>query len=121
MEKKLDKALDEASHKVGVALDQTQGSSADLEMDMRLAAEAVEYSSALFSLTFGLEDVNPEFKIDKKAEPVALARSSAELLKKAREIRRASVVDAYTNLRKAADFLKTAYLNQAEKTAKSTS
>lgn len=90
-------------------------------MNMRLAAEAVEFSSALFSLTFGLEDVNPEFKIDKKADPLALARSSAELLTKALELRQASAVDAYTNLRKAADFLKTAYLNQAKKTAKRTS
>ena len=87
-------------------------------MAMRLAAEAVEYSSALFSLTYGLEDVDPEVKVDKKADPLALVRSSAESMKKARELQRTSPIDAYANLRRAADYLKTAYLSQAKKTAK---
>ena len=115
LEEILAKALDEASYKVGLALDPNPTSSAELEMAIRLAAEAVEYSSALFSLTFGLEDVNPEVRIDRKVDPLALVRSSAELLKKVRELKRTSTVDAYTNLRKAADYLKTAYLSQGRK------
>lgn len=118
LEEKLAKALEEASYKVGLALDPNPTSSAELEMAMRLAAEAVEYSSALFSLTFGLEDVNPEVRIDKKADPSALVRSSADLLKKVCELQRTSAVGAYANLRKAADYLKTAYLSQAKKNAK---
>ena len=121
LEEKLAKTLDEAANKVGLALDPNPTSSAEFEMAMRLAAEAVEYCSALFSLTFGLEDVNPEVRIDRKADPLALVRSSAELLKKVRELQRTSSVDAYTNLRKAADYLKTAYLSQAKKTAKKVS
>jgi hypothetical protein len=115
LEEKLDKALDEASSKVRYALDATVKPSTELEMSIRFAAEAVEYSSALFSLTYGLEDVDPEVKVDKKTDPAILVRDSAEFLRKAREVRARSPVEAYTEIRKAADYLKTAYLSQAKK------
>jgi len=62
-EERLDKALDEAWSKVNNALDQTASLSGELEMSIRLAAEAVEYSSAMFSLTYGLEDLDPEVRV----------------------------------------------------------
>lgn len=118
LEKKFDKALEEATYKVGLASESSRRPADEFEMNIRLAAEAAEYSSALFSLTHSLGDVYPDFKIDKKAEPSLLISESAEALKKAGELRRSSKVEAYANLRKAADYLKTAYFNQVKKSRK---
>lgn len=92
----------------------------DMEMSIRLAAEAVEYSSALFSLTYGLEDLDPEIKVDKDKDPITLVKNSVEFLRRARELRQNSTAEAYTALRTAADYLKIAYLSQVKKSMKST-
>jgi len=117
-EEKLDKALDEAWSKLNQAVDQTVKRSADLEMSIRLAAEAVEYSSALFSLTYGLEDLDPEVRVRRNMDQLALVKDSVEALRSARELRRKSAAEAYTNLRIAADNLKTAYLDQVKESTK---
>jgi hypothetical protein len=117
-EDRLTKALDEAWSKVNKALEQSVEQSREWEMSIRLAAEAVEYSSALFSLTYGLEDLDPEVKIERKADPLVLLKESVEELKRAREMRQRSNTEAYSSLRAAADHLKIAYLNHVKKNAK---
>lgn len=117
-EDRLTKALDEAWSKVNRALEAPVSQTREWEMSVRLAAEAVEYSSAMFSLTHGLEDFDPPVKIEKKAEPQVLLRESGEELRRARELRRTSVREAYSSLRASADHLKIAYLNQVKKNAK---
>ena len=114
LEDRLNKALDEAWLKVNDALT-TAGDSPEYEMRIRLAAEAVEYSSALFNLANGLDDFDPAIKLEKKADPVALVKNAVEELRKARELKH-STKGAYTNLRSAADQLKLAYLGQTKKT-----
>ncbi len=116
-EEKLDKALDEAWSKVNDAFDQSTGRTEQQEMSIRLAAEAVEYSSALFSLTYGLEDLDPQVKVGKNQDLVVLVKDSLEALRRARELRGQSAPEAYASLRKAADYLKTAYLDQVKKTS----
>jgi hypothetical protein len=120
-EKRLNKALDEAWSKVNKALEPQSVQSGEWEMRIRLAAEAVEYSSALFSLTYGLEDFDPEVEVYRNIDPHALVKESVEELKRARELRQSSTTEAYSSLRAAADHLKIAYLDQVKKTAKKSS
>jgi hypothetical protein len=115
---KLVKALDEAWTKLNVALDQTASEPKIFELKVHLAAEAAEYSSFLFSLTYGLEDFDPEVKVNRKQEPLALVKDSVEPLKRARELREKSPTEAYSSLRTAAETLQVAYLNQVKKITK---
>ena len=118
LESKLEKALDEAWSKVSIALDKVTKPSASYAMEIWLAAEALEYSSLLFNLTYGLEDLKPVVKHRKHESAVVLIKDSIELLKRAREGRHKSAADAYVNLRTAADYLKTAHLDQVKKSTK---
>lgn len=115
LEEKLDKALDEAWTKVSRASELTSGGASELAATLHQAAEAVEFSSALFSLTYDLEDFDPEVRIKRNSEPTSLVKESLELLRKARELRKVSSREAYSNLRAAADYLKTAFLRQSKK------
>jgi hypothetical protein len=121
LEDKLDKAMEEAWSKLNIAVKSTAGESGESEMAIRLAAEAAEYSSALFSLRYGLEDLDPEVKIAKGRDSLGLVKDSVEALRRARELRPKSVTEAYSSLRTAADYLKTAYLDRVKKTAKKSS
>src|SRR5438034_9922843 len=87
-------------------------------MTLWLAAEAAEYSSALFSLAYGLEDLDPEVKITRGRDFLELVKDSMEALKRARELRPKSVAEAYTSLGTAAGYPKAAYFEQSKKTAK---
>ena len=118
MESKLEKALDDAWSKVNIALEKTSKSSADVGLGIWLAAEAMEYSSFLFNLAYGLEDAQPVVKIRKGEAALVLVKDSVKLLKQAREGRRKSATDAYVNLRTAADYLKEAHLDQVKKSTK---
>ena len=118
LEEKVDKALEEAWSKVNIAVDSIAGRPGESVMALWLAAEAAEYTSALFSLAYGLEDLDPEVKITRGRELLGLVKDSMEALKRARELRPKSVAEAYTSLRTAAGYLKAAYLDQSKKTAK---
>jgi len=118
LESKLESALDDAWSKVNIALDKTSKTSADVAIEIWFAAEALEYSSLLFNLTYGLEDVKPTVKLRKGEAALVLVKDSIELLKRARERRNRSAADAYVDLRTAADFLKSAHLEQVRKSTK---
>jgi len=118
LEEKVNKAFEEAWSKVNIAVDSIAGRPGGSVMALWLAAEAAEYTSALFSLAYGLEDLDPEVKITRGRELLGLVKDSMEALKRARELRPKSVAEAYTSLRTAAGYLKAAYLDQSKKTAK---
>ena len=118
LESKLEKALDDAWSKVNMALDKASKSSANFAMEIWFAAEALEYSSLLLNLTYGLEDLKPAVKPRRHEEALALIKDAMDLLKRAREGRQTSATDAYINLRTAADYLKTAHLDQVKKFTK---
>ena len=118
LESKLEKALDDAWSKVNLALEKASKPSTNLSMEIWFAAEALEYSSLLFNLTYGLDDLKPPVKPRKAETASALIKDSLELLRRAREERQKSTTDAYVNLRTAADYLKTAHLDQVKKLAK---
>jgi len=118
LEEKVNKAFEEAWSKVSIAVDSVAGRSGESVMALWLAAEAAEYTSALFSLAYGLEDLDPEVKVVRSRDPLGLVQDSIEALRKARDLRPKSVAEAYTSLRTAAGYLKAAYLDQSKKTAK---
>ena len=118
LESKLEEALDEAWSKVNIALDKASQSSASFAMEVWLAAEAVEYSCLLFNLAYGLEDLKPVVKPRKREAAIVLIKDSMDLLKRTREERHSSAADAYVNLRTAADYIKTAHLDQIKKSTK---
>ncbi len=118
LESKLEKALDDAWSKVNIALDKASKPSANFVMEIWFAAEALEYSSLLFNLTYGLEDLKPTVKPRKHEAALVLVKDSMDLLKLAREGRHKSATGAYVNLRAAADYLKTAHLDQVKKFTK---
>ena len=118
LESKLEKALGEAWSKVNDALEKASKPSANFAMEIWFAAEALEYSSLLFNLAYGLEDLKPVVKPRKHEATLVLVKDSIALLKRAREGRQESAADAYVNLRTAADYLKTAHLDQVKKFTK---
>ena len=118
LESKLENALDDAWSKVSIALDKASKPSADLAMEIWFAAEALEYSSLLFNLAYGLEDLAPAVKPRKHVAAIVLIKDSMNLLKLAREGLQKSATGAYVNLRIAADYLKTAHLDQVKKSTK---
>ena len=118
MQERLDKALDEAWSKLNAALEGASGSPEDSKRSVWLAAEAVEYASLVFNLTYGLDDLDPVVKIKRGEDPLVLLKDSYESLKTARELREKSATDAYVNLRTAADKLKAAYLKKADQIRK---
>ena len=115
LEEKVTKALEEAWQKTNEALEQTSKKSEKFEMGIWLAAEAVEYSSFLFSLTYGLEDMDPTPKKIRNEDPLTLLKESLVLLQEAREARERSSIQAYASLRAAGHLLKTVHLNQVRK------
>ena len=118
LDSRLEKALDDAFSKVNIAHDRVSKPSANFVMEVWLAAEALEYSSLLFNLTYGLEDLKPVVKSRKHESAIILIKDSMDLLKRTREGRHKSAADAYVNLRTAADYLKTAHLDQIKKSTK---
>ncbi len=83
LEEKVNKAFEEAWSKVNIAVDSIAGRPRASVMALWLAAEAAEYTSALFSLAYGLEDLDPEVKIARGRELLGLVKDSMEALKKA--------------------------------------
>ena len=118
LESKLEKALGDAWSKVNIALDNASNPSAIFAMEVWFAAEALEYSSLLFNLAYGLEDLKPAVKPRRHEAAIVLIKDSMNLLKLAREGRQKSAKGAYVNLRTAADYLKTAHLDQVKKSTR---
>ncbi len=119
LQEHLNKALEEAWSKTNLALNETSQGSEGFEKKIWAAAESVEYSSLLFSLTYDLEDMDPPVDNRKGDDPIALVKDSLESLKRAREMRARSSEEAYTNLRTAAHYLKTAYLDRIKRATRS--
>lgn len=99
-EEKVGKALEEARAKLDVALDRLSKGETDSVKKVWWAEEAAEYSSLLYSLTYGLEDEDPPVPVRKRnAEPSFLVKESAESLRRATELRGKSSLEGYQYLR----------------------
>jgi hypothetical protein len=110
MEEKVGKALEEARTKLDAALDHLSKGGVESEKKVWLAEEAAEYSSLLYSLTFGLEDEDPPVPVRKRnAEPTPLVKEASESLYRATELRGKSSLEGYRYLRTAVYKLRQAH------------
>lgn len=102
LEEKTGQALAEARTKLDIAIAELSTASVDLMMKVWLAEEAAEYSSALYSLTYGLEDEDPPAPAKKRnADPIVLVKESDPLLTQATNLRGKSPREGYVHLRTA--------------------
>ena len=100
LEEKTGKALAEARTKLDIAMDELSRGGPVLVKKVWLAEEAAEYSSLLYSLTYGFEDVDPPAPVRKRnADPVALVRESDEELRLATSLRDKTPLMGYGHLR----------------------
>ena len=110
LEEKVEKALEEARAKLDAALDNLSRGGAESEKKVWWAEEAAEYSSLLYSLTYGLEDEDPPVPVRKRnAEPIPLVKQSDESLRRATELRGKSPLEGYRYLRTAVYKLREAH------------
>lgn len=102
LEDKTGQALAEARTKLDIAMSELSKGGGDLVMKVWLAEEAAEYSSALYSLTYGLEDYDPPAPPKKRnADPSILVKESDPLLAQATNLRGKNPREGYTHLRTA--------------------
>ena len=102
LEDKTAQALAEARTKLDIAIAGLSKKNADLVMKVWLAEEAAEYSSALYSLTYGLEDEDPPAPAKKRnADPAVLVKESDPLLTQATNLRSKTPREGYADLRTA--------------------
>jgi hypothetical protein len=110
LEEKVGKALEEARAKLDVALDHLSSGGTESMKRVWWAEEAAEYSSLLYSLTYGFEDEDPPVPVRKRnAEPIPLVKESSESLRLATELRGKASLEGYTYLRTAVYKLRQAH------------
>ena len=110
LEEKVGKALEEARAKLDAALDNLSKGGTGSAKKVWWAEEAAEYSSLLYSLTYGLEDEDPPVPVRKRnAEPIPLVKESSESLGRATELRGKSPLEGYRYLRAAVYKLREAH------------
>ena len=115
LEEYLKRALDEAWTKTNKALDQVGKMDEDREMIIWLAAESVEYTSYLYSLTNDLEDVDPPPPSTKGKNLISLVKESVDALERVRASSSKGKLADYTRLRGAVHNLRTACLEFRKK------
>ena len=109
-EEKVGKALAEARTKLDVALELLSNGGGETVKKVWWAEEAAEYSSLLYSLTYGFEDEDPPVPVRKRnAEPMQLVKESSESLCHATNLRNKSPLEGYRNLRTAVYKLRQAH------------
>lgn len=102
LEEKTGRALEEARAKLDIAIAELSKSGTDLVVKVWLAEEAAEYSSALYSLTYGLEDEDPPAPTKKRnSDPAILVKESDQLLTQATTLRSKTPREGYLHLRTA--------------------
>jgi hypothetical protein len=115
LEEYLKRALDEAWAKTNKALDQAGALDEGREMAIWLAAESVEYTSYLYSLTNDFEDADPPPPFTKGKNIMSLVKESVDALEQVRACSSKGKLADYTRLRDAVHNLRTAYLEFRKK------
>jgi hypothetical protein len=118
LETRLDSAFQETLSKTQLAITETENQDPSFVKKIWLATEAAEYTSLLYSLTYDLQDCDPEVGKRRGEDPIVLLKDSLRILKLAIGKRsQGAVKNGYENLRTAAEFLKTVYLEQTKTSA----
>jgi hypothetical protein len=115
LEGKLDTALAEAETKILKAVESLPDRSVDSEKDVWAAAEAAEFASLVYALTYGLEESSGNTSGKREiVETLTVLNAAAQDLKIVQTFRgkrdKDSLMEGYKLLRGATDSLRNAYL-----------
>ena len=115
LEGKLDRALAEAETKTTKALESISNKREDSEKDVWAAAEAAEFASLIYALTYGLEDSTGSTTGKRSPEePVTILNAASQKLKTVQTLRgkgdKDSLLDGYKLLRGTTDDMRNVYL-----------
>ena len=115
LEAKLDTALAEAETKILKALESLPDRSVDIEKDVWAAAEAAEFASLVYALTYGLEESSGNTSGKREiVETLTVLNAAAQDLKIVQAFRgkrdKDSLMEGYKLLRGTTDSLRNAYL-----------
>jgi len=115
LEAKLDTALAEAETKILKALESLPDRSVDSEKDVWAAAEAAEFASLVYALTYGLEESSGNTSGKREiVETLTVLNAAAQDLKIVQAFRgkrdKDSLMEGYKLLRGTTDSLRNAYL-----------
>ena len=119
LEANLNKALEEAWTKANAALEDAARGLEGFAKKIWLAAEAAEYSSLLYSLTYGLEDMDPAPPEMKGKDTLSLVKESVAALSQVRTSNKRKQEQTYSTLRNAVHGLRTAYLSSLKNAERS--
>ena len=119
LEANLNKALGEAWTKANAALEDAARGLEGSAKKIWLAAEAAEYSSLLYSLTYGLEDMDPAPPEMKGKDTLSLVKESVAALSQVRTSNKRKQEQTYSTLRNAVHGLRTAYLSSLKNAERS--
>ncbi len=113
LEEKLVQTFHEAVSKTELALSETLKKSEGFVKKIWAAAESAEYTSLLYSLTYDLQDYDPKVDKRRREDTTILLKDAIQSLKLAIQERESGASkNGYDALRTAAEYLKTAYLDQ---------
>ena len=115
LEGKLDRAIAEAETKTAKALDSITNKTEDAEKDLWAAAEAAEFASLVYALTYGLEDSGGNTASRRELdETSSILNASSQNLKTVQTHRgkgdKDSLMEGYKLLRGTTDALRNIYL-----------
>jgi hypothetical protein len=116
LEGKLDGALIDAETKTGAALESVTNKTENFEKDIWAAAEATEFASLVYALTYSLEDSSGSNTTGRReTEPTrAILSAASQNLKTVQALRgkqdKDSLVEGYKLLRGTTDALRNEYL-----------
>jgi hypothetical protein len=114
MEENLTEALQEAWDKANIALSAYSEDPPGSQKKLWFAAEAADYSSLLFALTYQLEDFDPPVAT-KSVDTRGLVNNGVQSLRQAIAMRTKSPKEAYARLRIAVTCLRKAHLETIPK------
>jgi len=115
LEGKLDRAIAEAETKTAKALDSITNKTEDAEKDLWAAAEAAEFASLVYALTYSLEDSTGNTASRRELdETSSILNASSQNLKTVQTLRgkgdKDSLMEGYKLLRGTTDALRNIYL-----------
>ncbi len=114
LEGKLDRALAEAETKTSRALESITSKTEDSEKDLWAAAEATEFASLVYALTYSLEDSTVTTTRKDDEDTSTMVRDAPQNLRRVQTLRKQldkdSLLEGYKVLRGTTDSLRNAYL-----------
>ena len=111
LDEKLASVLSEAKTKTEIALSEATAENQGFEKKVWFAAEAAEFSSLIFSLTYHFQDFDPPAPVVKGKATLELLRDSSAILREIVESYAKEPKNSYAKLRTVVHYLWKAHRN----------